>query len=109
MEQKFTGGPFGITTKIANEAWKVTKGSEFVKVHEADNGSGSLLHREFCSECGSGLIEYGVGGLPWQRAELVSVQVWVNLRTDCLCRLRVEESLFTFSMYVLHSHLVGSR
>lgn len=28
-------------------------------MHEADNGSGTLLHREFCSVCGSGILEYG--------------------------------------------------
>lgn len=57
--KKFTGGPFGITTKIPKSAWSVNKGQEFVKSHEADNGSGTVLHREFCSECGSGLLEYG--------------------------------------------------
>lgn len=62
MIQKFTGGPFGITTKIPKSSWSVKSGQEFVKVHEADNGAGTLLHREFCSECGSGLLEYGVSG-----------------------------------------------
>ena len=28
-------------------------------IHEADNGSGVLLHREFCGICGSGILEYG--------------------------------------------------
>lgn len=31
-----------------------------MKVHEGDNGSGVVLHREFCGACGSGLLEYGV-------------------------------------------------
>ncbi|KAK5941384.1 hypothetical protein PMZ80_006662 [Knufia obscura] len=67
--KKFTGGPFGITTKIPKSAWSVTEGKEYVKAHEADNGSGTVLHREFCKECGSGLLEYGVGGFPWQRSQ----------------------------------------
>jgi len=29
-----------------------------------DNGAGTLLHREFCNECGSPLLEYGVSSLP---------------------------------------------
>jgi hypothetical protein len=35
-----------------------------VKVHEGDNGSGILLHRDFCGKCGSGLLEYGVSISP---------------------------------------------
>jgi len=54
--QKFTGG---ITTKIPRSAFKITKGKEDFKVHEADDGSGVVLHREFCGKCGSGLLEYG--------------------------------------------------
>lgn len=69
-----------------------------MKVHEADNGSGSLLHREFCSECGSGLIEYGVGGLPWQRAELVSESIMVEHSTDVSNRQQAVENLSMCSM-----------
>lgn len=58
--KKFTGGPFGITTKIPKSSFTVTEGTDSVKVHEADNGAGTLLHREFCNVCGSGLLEYGV-------------------------------------------------
>jgi hypothetical protein len=58
--QKFTGCNFGITSKIPKSAFKIRSGSEHVRVHEADNGSGVVLHREFCDTCGSGLLEYGV-------------------------------------------------
>ncbi|KAI1801070.1 Mss4-like protein [Daldinia bambusicola] len=57
--KKFTGGEHGITTKIPKTAFKITQGTEHVKVHEADNGSGVLLHREFCDTCGGPLLEYG--------------------------------------------------
>ncbi|OQV09053.1 hypothetical protein CLAIMM_13233 isoform 1 [Cladophialophora immunda] len=57
--KKFTGGNFGITSKIPKSSFKVTQGQDAVKVHEADNGTGTILHREFCKECGSGLLEYG--------------------------------------------------
>ncbi|KAL2444212.1 hypothetical protein ABEF95_015916 [Exophiala dermatitidis] len=57
--KKFTGGPFGITTKIPKSSFKVLEGQDKIKTHEADNGGGVILHREFCSECGSGLLEYG--------------------------------------------------
>lgn len=67
--KKFTGGPFGVTTKIPSSAYTVTSGQHLLKIHEADNGSGTVLHREFCSECGSGILEFGVGGFPWQRSQ----------------------------------------
>ena len=57
--KKFTGGPFGITTKLPKSAFKYTSSSQKPKVHEADNGSGTVLHREFCDNCGSGILEYG--------------------------------------------------
>ncbi|KAL8769915.1 MAG: hypothetical protein Q9203_001168 [Teloschistes exilis] len=50
---------FGLTTKIPVKAFSYTAESAKPTVHEADNGSGSLLHREFCSKCGSGILEYG--------------------------------------------------
>lgn len=50
---------FGLTTKIPVKAFSYTSDSAKPTIHEADNGSGSLLHREFCSKCGSGILEYG--------------------------------------------------
>ena len=59
-KKKFTGGNYGITTKLPKSAFKIIEGEGEVKVHEADNGSGVVLRREFCGKCGSGLLEYGV-------------------------------------------------
>jgi hypothetical protein len=56
--QKFTGSANGITTKIPRSAFTLASG--VLKVHKGDNGSGTLLTREFCGECGSGILEYGV-------------------------------------------------
>ena len=82
--KRFTGGPFGITTKIPRSAFAYTRGSggegtgdgeegtqggkkgggfegeKVITVHEADNGSGVILRREFCGRCGGGVLEYGV-------------------------------------------------
>lgn len=58
--KKFTGGEHGITTKIPRSAFAVTEGRKHVRTHEADNGSGTVLHREFCGTCGGPLLEYGV-------------------------------------------------
>ncbi|KAL8979911.1 MAG: hypothetical protein Q9205_004868 [Flavoplaca limonia] len=55
----FTHTAFGLTTKIPVNAFSYTQDSAKPTVHEADNGSGSLLHREFCSKCGTGILEYG--------------------------------------------------
>ena len=63
VSQKFTGGPFGITSKIPESSFSVTQGKEYITVHEADNGSGTMLHREFCKECGSPILERGVSTL----------------------------------------------
>lgn len=43
-----------------------------------DNGSGSMIHREFCGDCGSYICEYGVisGSL---RGLLVEVALGVML------------------------------
>ena len=56
--QKFFGTAFGLTVKIPKSAFGITQGK--TKVHEADNGSGTMLHREFCGTCGSGILERGV-------------------------------------------------
>jgi hypothetical protein len=56
--QKFFGTNYGLTTKIPASSFQITKGVP--KTHEADNGSGSLLHGEFCGVCGGGVLEYGV-------------------------------------------------
>ena len=61
-QQKFFGTAFGLTTKIPVSSFSYTEDStKKPTIHEADNGSGSLLHREFCPSCGSGILEYGEG------------------------------------------------
>ncbi|KAE9396299.1 hypothetical protein BT96DRAFT_966510 [Gymnopus androsaceus JB14] len=60
--KKFTGGNYGITTKIPRSAFQVTQGQDKIKVHETHEGNGSgpmKLRREFCGECGSGILEFG--------------------------------------------------
>ncbi|KAL7424121.1 hypothetical protein Q5752_001706 [Cryptotrichosporon argae] len=54
--KKWFGGPFGITTKVGAGAFRYTAGQAIE--HESDNGA-TLLHREFCGTCGSGILEYG--------------------------------------------------
>lgn len=61
--KKFTGGPFGVTSKIPRSSFKILQGQDSVQIHEADNGAGTILHREFCKDCGSGILEYGVSEL----------------------------------------------
>lgn len=54
---EFTGGPYGITTKLPLASFKITTGEP--TEHCADNGSGSLLHRLFCKTCGGPIAEWG--------------------------------------------------
>lgn len=56
--QKAFGTNYGLTAKILKDALRLTAGKP--KEHVGDNGSGSLLHREFCDNCGSFILEYGV-------------------------------------------------
>lgn len=46
-----------MTSKIPRSSFSYTDGNP--TIHEADNGSGTLLHREFCGKFGSGILEYG--------------------------------------------------
>ncbi|RLM01921.1 hypothetical protein CFD26_108124 [Aspergillus turcosus] len=55
--KKAFGTNYGLTAKIPKDAFKLTAGKP--KEHVGDNGSGSLLHREFCDNCGSFILEYG--------------------------------------------------
>ncbi|KAJ5550332.1 Glutathione-dependent formaldehyde-activating enzyme/centromere protein V [Penicillium sp. DV-2018c] len=56
-EQKAFGTNYGLTSKVPLDAFHLTKGTP--KEHVADNGSGSAIHREFCQNCGSFILEYG--------------------------------------------------
>ena len=58
ITQKFFGTAFGLTAKIPKSSFKYTTDKK-PTVHEADNGSGVVLHREFCPTCGSGILERG--------------------------------------------------
>ncbi|KAI9865674.1 MAG: hypothetical protein M1813_002132 [Trichoglossum hirsutum] len=55
--RKWTGSAFGITTMVPRTAFRFTAGESTENV--GDNGSGVLIHREFCGACGSGILEYG--------------------------------------------------
>ncbi|KAJ9304615.1 hypothetical protein DTO217A2_5851 [Paecilomyces variotii] len=55
--KKAFGTNYGLTAKVPKDALRYTKGK--IKEHVADNGSGALLHREFCDNCGSFILEYG--------------------------------------------------
>ena len=59
MMQKAFGANYGLTAKIPKDALRIVRGAP--KEHAADNGSGVVIHREFCAECGSFILEYGVG------------------------------------------------
>ena len=61
--KKFTGGPFGVTTKVDKKGFEVVQGADHVRKHVADNGSGTVLTREFCGTCGGPVMEYGVSTL----------------------------------------------
>ncbi|KAI9732787.1 MAG: hypothetical protein M1834_003725 [Cirrosporium novae-zelandiae] len=55
--KKFTGSPFGTTTKLPLSSLHITAGDPVV--HIANNRSGTQLRREFCGTCGSPIQERG--------------------------------------------------
>lgn len=61
--QKFFGTAFGLTTKVPVSSFSYTSESKKPTIHEADNGSGTTLHREFCPTCGSGILEVGAAAM----------------------------------------------
>ncbi len=61
--QKFFGTAFGLTTKVPVSSFSYTSESKKPTIHEADNGSGTTMHREFCPTCGSGILEVGAAAM----------------------------------------------
>ncbi|KGO73099.1 Glutathione-dependent formaldehyde-activating enzyme/centromere protein V [Penicillium italicum] len=57
IEQKAFGTNYGLTAKVPKDKFNLTKG--IPKEHVANNGSGAVIHREFCQNCGSFILEYG--------------------------------------------------
>lgn len=57
--QKAFGTNYGLTAKVPKDAFHLTAGTP--KVYKADNGAGIVIYREFCDNCGSFILEYGVG------------------------------------------------
>ncbi|BGP39478.1 hypothetical protein JCM10450v2_003442 [Rhodotorula kratochvilovae] len=55
--KKFTGCPYGITTRLPLSSFSITAGTP--THHKADNGSGTLMHRLFCPTCGGAIAEWG--------------------------------------------------
>ncbi|KAI0399112.1 hypothetical protein F4802DRAFT_590870 [Xylaria palmicola] len=51
--KRFTGGNYGITTRVPRSAFVLERGRDRVRVHEADNGSGVRLHRGTCGGAGA--------------------------------------------------------
>lgn len=56
-DQKAFGTNYGLTAKVAKDAFHLTKGQP--KEHAGDNGSGVAIYRHFCDTCGSFILEFG--------------------------------------------------
>ncbi|KAJ6008267.1 Glutathione-dependent formaldehyde-activating enzyme/centromere protein V [Penicillium herquei] len=55
--KKVFGTNYGLTTKVPRDTFHLISGQP--KEYAADNGSGVVIHREFCDNCGSFILEYG--------------------------------------------------
>lgn len=56
--QKAYGNDFFAAVKTPVNSFQYISGK--AKVHAMDNGSGIMVTREFCDNCGSNIIEYSV-------------------------------------------------
>jgi hypothetical protein len=59
--QKAFGTNYGLTAKVSMDTFEITEG--MTKLHSADNGSGVVVNWEFCGNCGSHIVGYGVSYL----------------------------------------------
>ncbi|KAF2723597.1 hypothetical protein K431DRAFT_15071 [Polychaeton citri CBS 116435] len=59
------GGAFGVTARVTRQSFSVTKGEP--KIYKHGNG----VRREFCSECGAFVCEYGAQAEPYFRYVVV--------------------------------------
>ncbi|KAF2453624.1 DUF636 domain protein [Lineolata rhizophorae] len=61
--KKAFGTNYGLTAKVPKDAFAYAAGCR-PKEHAADNGTGAVIHREFCDNCGSFILEYGEAAEP---------------------------------------------
>ena len=61
--QKFFGGAFGLTTILSVFSFSYTSDSNPPKIHEADDGSGVMLHKKFLPTHGSRILKVGEGAM----------------------------------------------
>ncbi|WWC88899.1 uncharacterized protein L201_003814 [Kwoniella dendrophila CBS 6074] len=54
--KKAYGGDFFAAVRVPVNTFQYTSGK--AKLHAKDNGSGVMVNREFCDNCGSNIIEY---------------------------------------------------
>ena len=57
--KKAFGTNYGLTAKVLVSGFAYTAESGTPTEHVADNGSGTLVHREFCGKCGGFILEWG--------------------------------------------------
>ncbi|PMD25891.1 hypothetical protein NA56DRAFT_676963 [Hyaloscypha hepaticicola] len=86
--KKFFGTNYGLTTKIPASSFKITKGEP--RVHEADNGSGSLLHREFCGEWWGDFGEQAANDFRYIMYGTINKPTGLDPKGEFFCKYREE-------------------
>lgn len=97
-KQKAFGTNYGLTAKVPKNAFHLKKGKP--KQHAADNGSGAVVYREFCDNCGSFILEYGVNNTS---ASTLPSTTYL-LTTFCRRLLRMTTATSVLALWMTRKH-----
>lgn len=82
--QRFTGSAFATVIAVPVSALKVIGA---LKTFSKPGDSGKLMHRRFCPECGSGILDEGdaLPGIAMLNAGTLDDRSWVKPQSEIYC------------------------
>lgn len=82
--QRFTGSAFATVVAVPSSALRVT---ETLKTFTKRGDSGKLIHRRFCSECGSGIADEAdaLPGIAMVNTGTLNDRSWVMRQSEIYC------------------------
>ncbi len=82
--QRFTGSAFATVIAVPASAMKVTG---TLKTFSKTGDSGKSIHRRFCPECGSGILDEadGLPGIAMVNAGTLDDSSWVKPQSEIYC------------------------
>lgn len=82
--QRFTGSAFSTVVAVPSDALQV---SGVLKTFTKRGDSGKAIHRKFCPECGSGILDEAdaLPGVAMVNAGTLNDRSWVTPRSEIYC------------------------